>query len=196
MFVQIIEGTTTDEASLRRQLDRWVHELRPGAEGFLGATVGVTADGRVVDVACFESEALARANSERAEQGQWWAEMEKCFDGEVTFTESSDVDVLGGGASTQARFVQVMESHDVDRERMRAFDEALDPYLDRRPDILGGLRVWTGPDRCTEVIYFTNEQDARRGEAEAPPEAQEAFAEFADLVVDVEYLDLTDPIVI
>jgi len=196
MFVQIIEGTTTDEPSLRRQLERWGEELRPGAEGFLGATFGVTADGRVVDVARFESEAHARANSDRAEQGQWWAEVEKCFDGDVTFTESSDVDVLGGGASTQAGFVQVMKSHDIDRDRMRAFDEALDPFLDQRPDILGGLRVWTGPDRCTEIIYFSSEQEARRGEADVPPEAQEAFAEYADLMEDVEYLDLLDPIAI
>lgn len=196
MFVQIIEGRTTDEPSLRRQLDRWVQELRPGAEGFLAATLGITADGRVVDVACFDSEAHARANSDRAEQGQWWAETEKCFDGEVTFTDSSDVEVLGGGAATGAGFVQVMKSHDIDRDRMHAFDEALVPYLELRPDILGGLRVWTGPDRCTEVIYFRSEQEAREGEAAAPPEAQEALAGFADLMEDVEYLDLTHPTVI
>jgi len=196
MFVQIIEGTTTDEASLRRQLDRWVQELRPGADGFLGAMFGTTTDGHVVDIARFESEAHARANSDRAEQGQWWAETEKCFDGDVTFTESSDVELLGDGPPTSAGFVQVMRSHDVDRDRMHAFDEALDPFLGLRPDIIGGLRIWTGPDACTEVVYFTDEQAARKGEADVPPEAQEAFAEYADLMDDVEYLDLTDPAVI
>lgn len=196
MFVQIIEGTTTDEPSLRRQLDRWARELRPGAVGFLGATFGITADGRVVDVACFDSEAHARANSDRAEQGQWWAETEKCFEGEATFTESSDIDLLGDGAPSAAGFVQVMKSHDIDRARMHAFDDVLDPFLDLRADILGGLRVWTGPDRCTEIMYFSSEEEARRGEAEAPAEAQEAFAEYADLMEDVEYLDLTDPTVI
>ena len=193
MFVQVIEGTTSDVPSLRRQLDRWVQELRPGAEGFLGATVGVTDDGKVLNIARFTSEAAARANSERADQGQWWAETEKCFDGEVTFADSSDVDLIGGGGSDDAGFVQVMKTEGVDRQRMRAFDEALQPFLDQRPDILGGIRVWTGPDRCTEVIYFRSEAEARTGEQEAPPEAHEAFAEFADLMEDVEYLDMRDP---
>ena len=196
MFVQIIEGTTTDEASLRRQLDRWTEELRPGAEGFLGATLGVTADGHVIDVARFESEAHARRNSERAEQGQWWAETEKCFDGEVTFTESSEIDLLRDGAPGTAGFVQVMKSHHVDRDRMHAFDDALEPYLDRRPDILGGLRVWTAPDESTEIIYFRSEQEARKGEAEAPPEVEAAMAGFADLLEEVDYLDLRDPTII
>lgn len=193
MFVQVIEGTTSDVPSLRRQLDRWVKELRPGADGFLGATIGVTDDGQVLNLARFTSEAAARANSERAEQGQWWAETEKCFDGEVTFADSSDVDLIGGGGSDDAGFVQVMKTEGVDRQRMRAFDEALQPFLDQRPDIHGGIRVWTGPDRCTEVIYFLSEAEARKGEQEAPPEAQEAFAEFADLMEQVEYLDLRDP---
>ena len=45
MFVQAFEGRVADQDGLRRQLERWMTELRPGAHGFLGSTAGVT-DGR------------------------------------------------------------------------------------------------------------------------------------------------------
>ena len=34
MFVQVIKGRTEDAVGLRRQLDRWRDEVRPGAIGF------------------------------------------------------------------------------------------------------------------------------------------------------------------
>jgi hypothetical protein len=55
MFVQIIEGRVADRDGLRSQMDRWMAELRPGAEGFLGTTAGVTDDGRAVCFARFAS---------------------------------------------------------------------------------------------------------------------------------------------
>jgi hypothetical protein len=93
MFVQLIQGKTSDKAGLGRQLDRWMSDLQPGAKGFLGTTGGVTDDGRVFVAARFESEDAARANSDRPEQGAWWSETEKHFDGPVSFVDSSDVDV-------------------------------------------------------------------------------------------------------
>ena len=83
MFVQVIEGRTSDPEGLRAQFDKWVAELEPGATGYVGTTAGVAADGRVVVFARFESEDAARANSERPEQGAWWAETEKLLDGPV-----------------------------------------------------------------------------------------------------------------
>ena len=77
MFIQVITGTVTDPEGLRRQSDRWQDELRHGAIGYLGATAGVTNDGRSIAMIRFDSEASARANSERDEQGAWWAETEK-----------------------------------------------------------------------------------------------------------------------
>ena len=106
MFVQAIEGRVADVAGLRRQLERWMSELRPGARGFLGSTAGVTDSGDAVVFARFESSSDAKANSERPEQGQWWAETEKCFDGEVRFTDSDDVDIFLAGGSSDAQFVQ------------------------------------------------------------------------------------------
>ena len=75
----------------------------PGRAGFLGSTGGVTDGGDAVAFARFDTAAHAKANSERPEQGQWWAETEKCFEGEVTFTDSEDVDTLLAGGSNDAR---------------------------------------------------------------------------------------------
>lgn len=194
MFVQIIEGRTADAEGLVRQGERWQSEVKPGAVGFLGVTAGVTADGRAITMARFESEQAARANSERPEQSAWWSEMAKYFDGDPTFTESSDVQELLGGGSNDAGFVQVMKSRGVDRARMARLDEQLERFAGERPDLLGGIRVWTGPDSCVEMNYFSSEAEARAGEKkELPPEMQEMMGEFQDLMQNTEFLDLSHP---
>ena len=83
MFVQIIQGKTSDPDGLQAAIDRWIQELAPGAIGWLGITGGTTEDGRTIAVVRFESEEAARRNSERSEQDQWWAETAKLFDGEA-----------------------------------------------------------------------------------------------------------------
>lgn len=196
MFVQVIEGKTQDADALRRQYERWVADVKPGAAGFLGSTGGVDDDGRAVIVARFASAEAARANSERPEQGQWWAETEKCFDGPVTFSESEDVDIWRGGGSDEAGFVQVMKSVGVDRSRINELDAQLDKVAATfRPDLLGGIRVWTEPDACIEVVYFTSEAEARENEKKGPPpELADQFKEMGELMADTEFIDLNDPI--
>lgn len=194
MFIQIMEGHTSDADGLDRQLERWMQELRPTATGFVGVTSGVTADGTAISLVRFESEEAARANSDRPEQGEWWTDTEKFYDGEVSFHESSDITEWLGGGSNDAGFVQIMKSTGVDRETVERMDAQLEGYVDARPDLIGGYRVWTGPDRCVEVAYFTSEAEAREGEkAEMPAGMQEAMAEFEGGMGDVEYLDLTHP---
>lgn len=194
MFVQIIEGRTTDGKVLMERGESWQQELRPGAKGYLGVTAGVTADGRAVTIARFESEDAARANSERPEQGAWWAETAKLYDGEPTFTESSDVTLWMGGGSNDADFVQVMKTTGADRAKLEEMDEAFEPYTSARPDLLGGLRIWTGKDSCIDVAYFTSEAEAREGEkAEMPPEVQELMAGMQEGMGQVEYFDFTEP---
>ena len=195
MFVQIIEGQTRDPEGIKRQVERWQAEVSPGAAGFLGSTSGVTADGRAIAVVRFDSEAAARANSERPEQSAWWADMSKYYDGEVTFTESSDVQEFLGGGSNDAGFVQVMKSLGVDRKRMASLDAEFDKLAGLRPDLIGSVRVWTGPDSCVEVNYFTSEAEARAGEQkDVPAEVQAMMAEFGDLMKNTEFLDLSDPL--
>jgi hypothetical protein len=195
MFVQVIEGQVADRDGLRRQLDRWMTELRPGAAGFLGSTAGITDQGTGLLFARFESSADAAANSERPEQSQWWAETEKCFDGEVRFIDSDDADTFLGGGSNDSGFVQVMRGHGVTRAQMRAADEQFELHASSfRPDLLGGFRVWTGTDTYVEVAYFTNEADAREGERKQPPaELADTMADFEELMSNVEFIDLRQP---
>jgi len=195
MFVQLIEGRVADRDGLRRQMDRWMEELRPGAEGFLGTTGGVTDDGRAIFAARFESAAAASANSERPEQGRWWAETEGCFAGEVAFTDSDDVETYLGGGSDDAGFVQLMKSRGIDRDRLHALDKTFEESAASfRPDLIGGVRVWTGPDSSVEIAYFTSEAEARDGEKKQPPaELAEQMAEFEAMMAGTEFLDLHDP---
>jgi hypothetical protein len=194
MFVQIIEGQTRDAEGLMRKGEQWQTEVGPGAVGFLGVTAGVTEDGKAITIARFESEAKARANGERPEQSAWWSEMSKFYEGDPTFTESSDVETFLAGGSNEAGFVQVMKSRGIDRERVAKLDKEFEKFAGQRPDLIGGLRIWTGPDSCTEVNYFTSESEARAGESQQlPADLQPLMAEFSDLMKNTEFLDLKNP---
>jgi hypothetical protein len=194
VFVQIIEGRAGDREGLRRQGERWMAELRPGAKGFLGATEGITDDGHSITVVRFESATAAQANSDRPEQGQWWAETEKYYDGDVTFQQSEDVDTMLGGGSNDAGFVQIMKgtAAPADVHAMDALFEKHAPTF--RPDVIGGFRAWIGPDAYTEVIYFTSEADARANEGNPPPaELQAQMGRYEEMMANVEFLDLKEP---
>jgi hypothetical protein len=177
-------------------MERWEAEIRPGAAGFLGSTGGVTDDGVGFAIARFESAAAAKANSERAEQGAWWSETEKCFDGPVSFTDSEDVENFLGGGSNDAGFVQVMKTangpgRDVVHNLDKQFEKHASTY---RPDLIGGVRVWTGKSSTVEVNYFTSEAEARGAEGKEPPaELAELFSQYADVIANTEFLDLRDP---
>ena len=88
MFAQIIRGKVSDPNAVRS---------------------GIADDNEVFVLVRFESEEAARANSDKPEQGQWWAEMEKVFDSEPTFQDSNNVIVPSAGAPATAGFVQVMK---------------------------------------------------------------------------------------
>jgi hypothetical protein len=195
VYVQIIEGRAADTAGMQRLMERWMSELRPGATGFVGTTAGVAADGTAIAVVRFESADAARANSDRPEQGAWWAEMEQCYDGAVEFTESDDTETFLGGGSNDAGFVQIMKSRDIDRSAVARLDAAFERHAASwRPDLIGGLRVWTGSDAAYDVSYFTSEAEARDGESKPPPdELAGLFAEFEALMANTEFIDLTEP---
>jgi hypothetical protein len=194
MFVQIIEGQTSKPEALIAAGEAWEAEVRPGAIGFLGVTAGTTADGKACTVVRFEDEASARANGERPEQGAWFEKhLATAYDAPPTFTESSDITEFMGGGSNDAGFVQVMRSTGVDRAEIERLDAIFEEFVGERPDIIGGLRAWTGPDSCIDVMYFTSEAEARKGEqAPMPDKLTEAMGDFSGMG-ETEYLDLVDP---
>lgn len=194
MFVQIIEGRTNDAAGLRRTGEEWQEKLRPGAIGFVGATAGVTADGRAITVAVFDSPESAKANSERPEQGAFFEQISKYYVEAPTFTESTDVEEFLGGINPAAKFVQIMKANGVDRVKVKELDVAFEKLSGQRPDVIGMFRVWTSPDSSVEAVYFTDEAAARAGESqELTPELQALMTEFGDQMQNTEYLDLVDP---
>jgi hypothetical protein len=193
MFVQVIKGQVGDPAGAVAALERWGQEVRPGAVGFLGSTGGVTADGRFVALARFETAEAAQANAERPEQGEWWAATERCFTGPVSFLDCTEVDVFGSGGSDRAGFVQVMAGHG-DRNRLRALDATFEDRLtELRPDLLGSVRAWHD-DEYTEAAYFTSESDARAAESQdPPPDAAAMLAVWQQAMGPVTYYDLAAP---
>ncbi|MEZ5144557.1 MAG: hypothetical protein R2726_18895 [Acidimicrobiales bacterium] len=194
MFVQTIQGRLRDPERFRAQGERWNAELRPGATGFLGSTSGVTADGTGFVAVRFASEADARANSERAEQGAWWAEMEPAF-ADITFRDCADVDELMGGGSDEAGFVQVIQGRVKDQASARQMLHDMTPQLaEDRPDVLGGVMAWHGDDGAfTQIMYFRSEAAARAGEAsEADEETDRQYRDI--MAAEPTFLDLTDPV--
>jgi hypothetical protein len=198
MFIQVIQGKVADEAGLRRCMDRWTEELQPGAIGYLGTTSGTCEDGTFVALARFESEDAARRNSERPEQGAWWAETAKCFDGEVAFMDCADVSTWLAGGSDQAGFVQIMEGHTSDANRMRELlTQAGERIHQFRPEIIGGTFATYGDDGYVEAIYFTSEAEAREHEKmEIPDDLRSLFEEEQQLGGEVTYLDLHQPMLV
>ena len=196
MFVQVIQGHVSDPAAVRKQLDKWLAEVAPGAVGWLGSTSGVTEDGQVVALARFESEEAARQNSARPEQGAWWTEMAALFDGEPVFHDSTSVDVDTPGDPSKAGFVQVMQGRATDPEKARQLmaDDPTD-WSSYRPDILGTVSIGHDGDAWTMAMYFTSEEAAREGEKkEPPPEMLEMMEQMQALMLgEPTYLDLKDP---
>ena len=179
MFIQVMEGKTSDAEALHRRMEIWERDLMPGAIGYLGSTGGCTSSGDCILIARFESRDAARANSDRPEQTAWWEETEMCFDGPVVFHDTEDVQVMSHGDMGAARFVQVMDGHVTDEARAKALERDSDDMLTQlRPDLLGALTAYYGDDEFTEVAYFTTEGAARDGEAAPMPEgATEMFTE-------------------
>jgi hypothetical protein len=196
MFVQIIQGRVQDAAALRAAVDDWFEHVAPGATGWLGSTGGVTDDGHALALVRFESEQVARQNSDRPEQDQWWAHTSKLFDGEPTFTESSDVVVDIVGDPDTAGFVQVMKGRGTNPERARELmAQDSDAWAAFRPEILGSLAVTHPGGAYTMALYFTSEQDAREGERKELPENLRAQMDElgAVSVGEPEFFDLRDP---
>ena len=197
MFVQVITGKTSKPAQVRAAMDRWVDELAPGAQGWLGSTAGVTEDGRFIALARFESEEAAQRNSDRSEQDRWWADTAQLLDGEATFRNSVNVMPDLRGDPDKAGFVQIMQGEQgPDPERAQELmNQNRDEWAAFRPEVLGSLGAAHPDSTWTMALYFTSEAEAREGEAKEPPPRLKAQMEEMDKlsVGTPEYFDLKDP---
>jgi len=195
MFIQVIQGRVADADGLRTAVERWQATIAPRVPGWLGTTGGVTDDGTAVAVVRFDSAQTARANSERPEQQEWWAEASKYFSGDVVFHDCAEVLTFGAGGSDDAGFVQIVQAPGADTDRLRALlDQFGDALHEFRPEIIGGTIAVHGDGGFTESVYFTSEQAARAGEQKpAPPELKEFDDEVVATLRDASFYDLRRP---
>ncbi len=200
MFVQVIHGKVVDGDTLRREMKRWAEELRPGATGFLGSTLGVTDDGYFVGVARFTSADAARANSNRPEQDAWWRSIEPSVR-DVEFYDCDHVQTMLGGGSDDAHFVQVMRGRVLDPSAFTTMMEdpsAIEQFMKaERPDVIGELYADHGDGTYTDVVYFSSEADARAGESrELSASAKELFDQFMSASEVTQFLDVREPMMV
>jgi len=219
MHVQVIQGHVFDRMDVHDAFDRWVRDLAPGAEGWLGTTAGVTADHMFVMLTEFESTEAARRNSHRPEQHEWWTEISKLFTSDVAFRDCPVTGMVLGGPSIDAGFVQIVQGRVSDHARAWAPGGrsvgsrpavgpariALAPAVVQlalghveprlRPDFIGAVEAFDPTDdTLTEAAYFTSESAAREGERKPlPAEAAALMQEWQALLEDVRYYDLPEP---
>ena len=195
MFIQVIQGTCTDADAMHRQMDRWRDELEPGAVGWLGGTYGVTDDNEFIGIVRFDSRESAERNSMRPEQGRWWEETAKLFDGEATFHDCDDVTMMLDGGSDSAGFVQVIQGRLSDPEKFRMMmDRPMDMLHEARPDIIGGTIAIDKDGFFTQTIAFTTEAEAREGEKkDMPAEMMDEMQDMNASMSDLSYHDLHHP---
>ncbi|HEX2236700.1 MAG TPA: hypothetical protein VHK89_10530 [Actinomycetota bacterium] len=194
MFAQVIQGRTKDEAGLRERMEVWDRDLKPGAEGFLGSTAGVSDEGEFLAIARFESEEAARRNSDRREQSEWWEATSKLLEGEARFYDSNEIELMWGGGSDDAGFVQVIQGrlrNEEGKARWREAEaEAEAQMRETRPDLIGGISVWQGLD-FSSFVYFRSEEEARK--AEAAQEGSQEGTEWMEAIDDLKFIDLRRP---
>jgi hypothetical protein len=144
-------------------------------------------------VARFESEDAARRNSERPEQGTWWADTSKCFAGDVSFRDFTDVSTWLAGGSDDAGFVQIIEGHFKDLARMRTMmDQHGDEVQRARPEIIGATVAMDQDGAYAQAVYFTSEAEARAHEAMPPP--ADVAEMMSEEMQDATFLDLHQPL--
>ena len=195
MFIRVIQGRATNPPGIRRDLGRWQRLLAADADGWLGTTTGITEDGWSVTVVRFASEGQARRNSDRPEQREWWRDASQHL-ARVVVHDAPKVHRYRQGDADDAGFVQVIQGHRGDLERMASLGRDQEVLARDAPHILG-MTVAEHTDRpgdFTQIIYFTSEQDARQFEPEPPNEAEElAQEERRRLITNLRCFDLRDP---
>jgi hypothetical protein len=196
MFIQVIQGRATNPPGIRRDLGRWQRLLAADADGWLGTTTGITQDGWSITVVRFASEEQARHNSDRPEQREWWRDAAQHL-ARIAVHDAPKVHTYRDGGSDEAGFVQVIQGHSDDLERMASLGGDQEEILARDAPHILGMTVAEHADRpgdFTQIVYFTSEQDARRFEQGPPAEDDEPVLEqLRSLMTDSRSFDLRDP---
>ena len=191
MFIQVIQGKTSQRDQLRTLAEAWRDEGGVGAVGYLGGTYGVTDDGDFIGVVRFTSREDAMANSARPETGAFAERMGALMDGAVQFHDCGDVTTFLDGGSDEAGFVQVISGHLDDPTRAKEMLADTGDLREMRPEIIGGTFAISDDGNYFQTVYFTDEASARKGEQTEPPE--EVRSELESMMAGATFYDLTAP---
>jgi len=198
MFIQVVTGKIADRAKFDEVGPRWETDVKPTAEGNLGGTVGTTADGKFFVSSRWESAEAAEKNNASPAQAKWFEEFAPAVT-DVEYHNCPTVILMGSGNKDDAKFVQVMVGQIKDRAKFEALNDRMGEidkvFSNWRSDVLGDvMAVCDDHQHFYDVVYFTNEADARAAESKEPPaEVQQIMGEMDEAADIVEYLDLKDP---
>jgi hypothetical protein len=196
MFIGVIQGRATNPPGIRRDLGRWQRQLAAGADGWLGSTTGITEDGWSITVVRFASEEQARRNRDRPEQREWWRDASQHL-ARVVSHDAPTVHSFRDGGADHAGFVQILQGHSDDMERMVNLELDQEEVLAQSSPHVLGMTLAEHADRAgdfTKTVYFTSEQDARSSEEERSGKpAVPALDELGSLVTNLRSFDLRDP---
>ena len=198
MFIQIVTGKVADAAAFEKASEAWERDVRPTTEGYLGGTLGVTADNTFFIAARFTDADTAHKNDNNPAHLAWMEEHSPSMT-DVEFHNCSNVVLLGGGGSDEAGFVQVMVGKVKDRAKFDALndraDEVQKTFETWRDDVFGDvIAVHDEGDGYHDIVYFRSEAEAREQEQTEPPDAVKALmAELEEAAEIVAYLDLSNP---
>ena len=196
MFIQVVMGKIVDSDTFNEVGPRWDTDVRPAAKGYLGGTVGTTADGRFFVSSRWESADAAAANDDRPEQTKWYSEFAPAVS-DVEYHDCPTVLVTGKGNKDDAGFVQVMVGTIKDQAKFDGLNDRIDEmdeaFSDWRSDVLGDvMAVCEDHQHFYDVIYFTSEAEARVGEKQEPTAAVQGFMTEMEAACDItEFIDLT-----
>ena len=97
------------------------------------------------------------------------------------------------GGSDSAAFVQIMEGHSRDRDRMHTLmTQNAERIHEVRPEIIGGTFSAFGDDGYVEAVYFRSEAEAREHEKlDMPDDLRSILEEENELMGDVSFFDRT-----
>jgi len=191
VFIQVIQGKTSQPDELRTLAESWQNEGRIGSVGYLGGTYGVTDDGTFLGIVRFTSREDAMANSARPETNAFADKMGALMSGPVAFHDCGDVTEFLDGGSDDAGFVQVISGHLDDPAPFKAMANDTGDLRAMRPEIIGGTLAISDAGTFFQTVYFTDEASARKGEQIEPPE--EIRGDLEAMMADATFYDLRQP---
>jgi len=202
MIVGFNRARVSNAQAARDHLDRWKTELRElstPSEAF----AGLTEDGEIVMMVRFSTEEEAAAHIASPEQQAQWSALKAFLASPPTPFSGDDVEIRGDEPADDVGFVQVMTGRTTDRAALEAGErEMTDSLQDRMREVhpawRRSIRLWIDDEHLVEANLFTDEAGARRGEAAMgeDPELSAAFTKRSELLAEVEFLDLADPVVV